>query len=112
MNHAFVAQWMRRRSRAGAAAALLLGLLAGTLSPALAQGDLNVLIWSDYFIGPKAVAEFGKAEDMNIKYGILDSDDTLQAKLLSGHSGYDVVYPSSAYISKQIEAGVYQELDW
>jgi spermidine/putrescine-binding protein len=58
------------------------------------------------------VAQFGHAEDINIKYGILDSDDTLQAKLLSGHSGYDVVYPSSTYIAKQIEAGVYQELDW
>ena len=93
------------------AAALGIALvLAG--NPARAQGDLNILIWSDYFIGPKAVAEFGKAEAMNIKYGILDSDDTLQAKLLSGHSGYDVVYPSSAYISKQIEAGVYQALDW
>jgi putrescine transport system substrate-binding protein len=80
--------------------------------PALARGELNVLIWSDYFIGPEAVAEFAKAQDLAIRYAILDSDDTLQAKLLSGHSGYDVVYPSSTYIGRQIEAGVYQELDW
>jgi spermidine/putrescine-binding protein len=112
MNHAFVARIVPRIFRGGARAALLAGLLTTAAGPARAQGELNILIWSDYFIGPKAVAEFGKAEDMNIKYGILDSDDTLQAKLLSGHSGYDVVYPSSAYISKQIEAGVYQELDW
>jgi spermidine/putrescine-binding protein len=107
MDHAFVARIFRLALPAGVFAAALAAAI-----PARAQGELNVLIWSDYFIGPKAVAEFGKAEDMNIKYGILDSDDTLQAKLLSGHSGYDVVYPSSAYISKQIEAGVYQELDW
>jgi putrescine transport system substrate-binding protein len=86
--------------------------LALAADPALARGDLNVLIWSDYFAGPAAVAEFAKSEDLRITYGILDSDDTLQAKLLSGHSGYDVVYPSSTYIARQIEAGVYQELDW
>jgi spermidine/putrescine-binding protein len=95
------------------AARFLLAAILGLVAPlAGAKGELNILIWSDYFIGPQAVADFAKSEDLNIKYGILDSDDTLQAKLLSGHSGYDVVYPSSAYISKQIQAGVYQELDW
>jgi putrescine transport system substrate-binding protein len=74
--------------------------LALAADPALARGDLNVLIWSDYFAGPAAVAEFAKSEDLRITYGILDSDDTLQAKLLSGHSGYDVVYPSSTYIAR------------
>jgi len=79
---------------------------------AAARGDLNILTWSDYFVGPAAIAEFARAQDLNVNYGVLDSDDTLQAKLLSGHSGYDVVYPSSTYIAKQIQAGVYQELDW
>jgi putrescine transport system substrate-binding protein len=79
---------------------------------AIAGGNLKILIWSNYFIGPAAVADFAKAQGLSINYAILDSDDTLQAKLLSGHSGYDVVYPSSNYIAKQIDAGVYQELDW
>jgi putrescine transport system substrate-binding protein len=100
MNHA----WMARCAWGGA--------LALTTARAIAAGDLNILAWSDYFVGPAAVAEFAKTEDLNVKYGVLDSDDTLQAKLLSGHSGYDVVYPSSTYIARQIEAGVYQELDW
>jgi putrescine transport system substrate-binding protein len=84
--------------------------LATTLAPA--KGELNILIWSDYFIGPQAVAAFGKAQDIRIQYGVLDSDDTLQARLLTGHSGYDVVYPSTAYVAKQVEAGAYEELDW
>jgi putrescine transport system substrate-binding protein len=88
------------------------GALALAVDAAHAHGDLNILTWSDYYVSPPAVAEFARAEDLNIKYGVLDTDDTLQAKLLSGHSGYDVVYPSSTYIAKQIEAGVYQELDW
>jgi len=90
----------------------LAGALLLPATAALARGDLNILTWSDYYVNPAAVAAFVKAEGLNVRYGILDSDDTLQAKLLSGHSGYDVVYPSSTYIAKQIEAGVYQELDW
>jgi putrescine transport system substrate-binding protein len=95
-----------------AAALACAGVLALASGPAGARGDLNILIWSDYFSSPEAVSEFAKAEGINLTYAILDTDDTLQAKLLSGHSGYDVVYPSSTYFAKQIEANVYQELDW
>jgi spermidine/putrescine-binding protein len=99
MKHALVAQvaWV--------------GALALAAVPALGKGELNVLNWSDY-ISPTAVAEFSKDESVSVNYATLDSDDTLQAKLLTGHSGYDVVYPSSTYVAKQIGAGLYQELDW
>jgi spermidine/putrescine-binding protein len=91
---------------AASAAGLLL-----TAQTSFAQGTLNVLNWSDY-IAPEAVAKFEKATGIQVKYDILDSDDTLQAKLLSGRSGYDVVYPSSTFMAKQIEAGIYEDLDW
>ncbi len=89
----------------GAAAMLL------AMRTSFAQGTLNILNWSDY-IAPDAVAKFEKATGVKVKYDILDSDDTLQAKLLSGRSGYDIVYPSSNFMAKQIEAGIYEELDW
>jgi spermidine/putrescine-binding protein len=76
-----------------------------------AEGTLKVLNWSEY-IGPEVVAKFEKATGIKVIYSILDSDDTLQAKLLSGNSGYDVVYPSSNYMAKQIKAGVYEPIDW
>ena len=92
---------------------LLVAVLLGCAMPlALAKGELNVVNWSDWFIGPQAVEEFARAEDIKVTYNIIDSDDTLQAKLLTGHSGFDVVYPSSTYFAKQIEAKVYQEIDW
>lgn len=103
----------RRVPSAARAPAWLLALALALCSGAAgAAGELKILIWSDYFAGPAAVADFARAEDLSIRYAILDSDDTLQAKLLSGHSGYDVVYPSSNYVARQIGAGVYQELDW
>jgi spermidine/putrescine-binding protein len=67
--------------------------------------------WSDY-IAPDTVAKFEKETGIKVKYDISDSEDTLQAKLLSGNSGYDVVYPSSTYMAKQTPAGVYEALDW
>ena len=73
--------------------------------------QLNVMNWSDY-ISPDAVARFEKETGIHVKYDVNDSDDTLQAKLLSGSSGYDVVYPSSTYMAKQTPAGVYEKLDW
>lgn len=99
---------MNARLTAGLAWA---GLLALASAPAGAAGDLNILIWSDY-LNPDAVSQFAKSESINLTRATLDTDDTLQAKLLSGHSGYDVVYPSSTYFAKQVEAGVYQPLDW
>ena len=73
--------------------------------------QLNIMNWSDY-IAPDTVAKFEKETGIQVKYDITDSDDTLQAKLLRGNSGYDVVYPSSTYMAKQAPAGVYEKLDW
>ncbi len=86
-------------------------LMALGCAGAQAQGQLNIANFSDY-IGPEVVKKFEKATGIKVSYGIIDSDDTLQAKLLSGRSGYDVVYPSSNYMSKQIEAGIYEPIDW
>lgn len=44
-------------------------------------------------------------------YDVFDSNETLEAKLLAGKSGYDIVVPSNNFLAKQIKAGVYQELD-
>lgn len=89
----------------------LAGLLLGSGVAWSASNNLNILNWSDY-IGKDTVAQYEKATGVTVKYDVLDSDDTLQAKLLSGQTGYDVVYPSSTYMAKQLEAGVYEKLDW
>jgi putrescine transport system substrate-binding protein len=86
-------------------------VLCSTVFAATPSNQLNIMNWSDY-IAPDTVAKFEKETGIKIKYDIADSDDTLQAKLLSGNSGYDVVYPSSTYMAKQTPAGVYEHLDW
>ena len=91
-----------------AALAAALALAAGT---AAAQDKVvNVYNWSDY-TAPDTISGFEKTTGIKARYDVYDSNDTLQAKLLTGHSGYDVVVPSSNYASRQIQAGLFQKLD-
>ncbi len=75
------------------------------------EKTLRVYNWVDY-ITPKALEDF-KAQHPSIKlvYDIFDTNEALEAKLLTGNSGYDVVVPSNVFLAKQIEAGVFQPLD-
>jgi putrescine transport system substrate-binding protein len=71
---------------------------------------LNVYNWSDY-IAKDTIPNFEKQTGINVRYDNYDSDDTLQAKLLTGNSGYDIVVPTSNYAGKQIAAGIFAPLD-
>jgi putrescine transport system substrate-binding protein len=86
---------------------LMLALPAGGV---LAAGVVNVYNWSDY-IAKGTIPGFTKQTGIKVKYDVYDSDDTLQAKMLTGNSGYDIVVPTSNYMAKQIQAGIYQKLD-
>lgn len=90
-----------------ALAAMLMLLPA---SAVLAGGVVNIYNWSDY-IAKGTIPGFQKQTGTKVKYDVYDGDDTLQAKMLTGNSGYDVVAPTSNYMAKQIEAGIYQKLD-
>lgn len=92
-------------------------LLAATLAScaltaAQAQEEkvVHVYNWSDY-IGPNTLANFTKETGIKVIYDVFDSNEVLEAKLLAGKSGYDVVVPSNPFLAKQIKAGVFQKLD-
>ncbi|MBA1188258.1 polyamine ABC transporter substrate-binding protein [Pseudomonas entomophila] len=91
---------------------LLAATLAGAVATAVQADDkvLHVYNWSDY-IAPDTVAKFEKQTGIKVVYDVFDSNETLEAKLLAGKSGYDIVVPSNNFLAKQIKAGVYQELD-
>ncbi len=86
--------------------------LTGVMASAVQADDkvLHVYNWSDY-IAPDTVAKFEKETGIKVVYDVFDSNETLEAKLLAGKSGYDIVVPSNNFLAKQIKAGVYQELD-
>ena len=86
----------------------LMGIMAGAV-----QADdkvLHVYNWSDY-IAPDTIKKFEDESGIKVVYDVFDSNETLEAKLLAGKSGYDIVVPSNNFLAKQIKAGVYQKLD-
>jgi len=95
-----------------ALAAVSLGAFAATSLPndARADGELNIYNWTDY-IGENTVANFEKEYNVKVRYDTYDGNETLEAKLVVGNTGYDIVFPSSSFFARQIKAGIYQKLD-
>jgi putrescine transport system substrate-binding protein len=89
-------------------------LLAAVLAASSAVGEeprLNVYNWSDY-IAPDTIPKFEAETGIKVTYDVYDGNEVLEAKLLSGKSGYDIVVPSaSPFMARQIAAGVYRTLD-
>lgn len=81
-------------------------------SPALAQEEavVNVYNWSDY-IAEDTVANFEAETGIKVNYDVFDSNEIVEAKLLAGSSGYDVVVPSGFFLERQAKAGLFQPLD-
>jgi len=75
-----------------------------------AAPTVHIYNWSDY-IGQTTLADFQKATGIVPVYDVFDSNETLEGKLLAGHTGYDVVVPSNHFLGKQIKAGAFQKLD-
>ena len=71
---------------------------------------VNFYNWSDY-IDPTVLEDFTKETGIKVRYDTFDSNDTLEAKLLAGKSGYDVVVPTAYFLARQIKAGVFLKLD-
>ena len=75
-----------------------------------ASDKLNIYNWSDY-VDPATLNAFEKNTRIHVRYDYYDSNEALEAKLLTGKSGYDLVAPSIANVGRQIKAGAYQKID-
>ena len=75
-----------------------------------ATSQLNLYVWSDY-VDPDTITEFEKNNSVEVTQAFYDSNEVLEAKVLTGKSGFDLVAPSIANVGRQIKAGAYQEID-
>lgn len=90
-------------------------LALATMAPLLAvsahaEPTVSVYNWTDY-IAPDTLGGFQKTTGIKPVYDVFDSNETLEGKLLAGRSGYDVVVPSNHFLTRQVQAGVFLELD-
>ena len=83
-------------------------MLAATLSQA--AETVKVYNWSDY-IAPDTMKNFSRDSGIAFTYDVFDSNETLDGKLMTGNSGYDVVFPSNHFMARQIEGGALKKLD-
>ncbi|HWK82526.1 MAG TPA: polyamine ABC transporter substrate-binding protein [Caldimonas sp.] len=100
-------RFIPRRTLALVALALL-----GAAGPAVAADPkvLNVYNWSDY-IADETIKNFEKETGIKVNYDNYDTNEVLQAKLVAGNTGYDIVVPSSHFAKVQIQGGLLQKLD-
>ncbi len=96
--------------RLGCGLALACGALASTGAGAADPKVLNVYNWSDY-IAEDTIRNFEKETGIKVNYDNFDANEVLQAKLMAGSTGYDIVVPGSHFAKQQIEAGLLQKLD-
>jgi putrescine transport system substrate-binding protein len=91
---------------AGTAMAVVLG------GAAVAQEEkvLNVYNWSDY-IAEDTIANFEEKTGIKVNYDVYDSNEMLEAKLLAGNSGYDVIMPTSTFLARFVQGNIVQPLD-
>lgn len=83
-------------------------LLAGPL-PA-EEPVLNVYNWAEY-IGPTTLADFEAEYGIAVNYDTYDSTAVVDARLLAGNTGYDVVLQALRYSTRLMPVGVFMPLD-
>jgi len=90
-----------------------IGLACGACA-AFAQATepkvLNIYNWSDY-IADDTLKNFENETGIKVRYDNYDANEILQAKLMAGKSGYDIVVPSAHFAKTQIQGGLFRKLD-
>jgi len=86
------------------------GSSSALASDAKPGGNLFIYNWSDY-IAEDTIAQFEAETGIKVTYDVFDSNEVLEAKLLSGSTGYDLVVPSTEFLGRQIQARVFQPID-
>ena len=99
-----------RRSRVRCAALLGALVALGGCGSGPQHPRLYIYNWADY-IGRDTIAQFEHATGIEVVYDTYDADETLEAKMMAGDSGYDVVSTSTDFFGRQIRAGIYRPLD-
>lgn len=81
------------------------------ISPDAEEPFVNVYNWYG-MITPDILREFETETGITVRYDLYDNNEMVEAKLFSGNSGYDIIFPSaSPYVARHIEAGLYQKID-
>jgi spermidine/putrescine transport system substrate-binding protein len=71
---------------------------------------LNVYNWSDY-IGRETIPAFEREFNVRVRYGTYEVVEEMFAKVMTGNSGWDVVFPSNSYVVPMQRMNLLAQLD-
>lgn len=101
---------MHTTRRILACAAMLMVTSVTLVRAADTDKTLNLYIWSDY-LAPDTLTNFTTRTGITVNVDVFDSSELLEAKMLAGGSGYDVVVPNGPVLARFIQAGIVRPLD-
>lgn len=78
--------------------------------PSGSAGDLYFFNWSDY-IDPEVLTDFEAETGIKVHYSLMDSNEMLEAKMIAGHSGFDVIAPSLHVLKRLVDLKLLMPLD-
>jgi spermidine/putrescine-binding protein len=84
--------------------------VAGAAGCAGRRFRLNVLNWSVY-IPPEILRQFERETGIQLRYSVYESNEEMLARVMSGNSGWDVVFPTHYYIQPMREMRLLSRLD-
>jgi spermidine/putrescine transport system substrate-binding protein len=71
---------------------------------------LNVYNWSSY-VDPAMLARFEQERGVRLRYGTYESNEEMLAKVLTGNSGWDVIFPTHSRLAPMARNGLIASLD-
>ncbi|MGQ7958418.1 extracellular solute-binding protein [Pseudomonas sp. SP16.1] len=90
------------------ALSLALGLCAA--AQAAPEKQVNLYIWNEY-LAPDTLSSFEARTGIRVVVDHFDSLETVETKLLTGRSGYDLVLTAGQHLQRAIQSGALQPLD-
>jgi spermidine/putrescine transport system substrate-binding protein len=91
--------------------AFLISAAGGAISCAPGtQRRLNVYNWDNY-VASTTIPNFERAFGCKVRYATYGSAEEMLAKVMSGNSGWDVVFPSNSFVQPMRELGLLERLD-
>jgi putrescine transport system substrate-binding protein len=80
--------------------------------PSTPKRVVNIYDWYG-MLSIDLLKEFEQKTGIHVQYDVYSDNETAEVKLLAGHSGYDLIFPSAIpYAAWQVQSGLYAPIDF
>jgi spermidine/putrescine transport system substrate-binding protein len=87
----------------------ILGMTALAGCSRVSRPRLNVYNWSAY-VAPDTISNFEQEFGVKVRYATYESNEEMLAKVVTGNSGWDIVFPTYTRIKPMLDYGLVQPL--